>query len=208
MFHIPKVYAITDRELSGHSHAEQVRRFAAGGIKLIQLREKTLAAGEWIDDAFQAAKIAKELGVTLIVNDRIDIAIAIDADGVHLGQTDMPIDAARQLLGPKKIIGLSTHTREQAIGAKSEVVDYIAFGPIYSTNTKSDHDPVVGLDGLREIREIVGERLLVAIGGIDHSNANAVIAAGADSVAVISCLHNHSPSVEESCRELLLKVEQ
>lgn len=208
MLTLPKVYAITDTTISGFSHAEQVRQMIDGGIELIQLREKHLAAGYWIDDAVSAAKMARENEVILIVNDRVDIALAIDADGVHLGQTDMPADAAKRLLGPKKIIGISTHNVEQAINAMSQPIDYIAFGPIFPTTTKANPDEVTGVELLSEIREIVGEMPLVAIGGIDHSNAGEVIAAGADSIAVISCLLKGDRSIHDACRELVATIAQ
>ena len=202
MLTLPKVYAITDTTVSGLSHAEQLRQLINGGIQLIQLREKRLAPGDWIDDAISAATTARENEVILIVNDRVDIALAIDADGVHLGQTDMPAEAARRLLGPKKIIGVSTHTVEQARNALSQPIDYIAFGPIFPTFTKADPDEVTGVERLSEIRNIVGEMPLVAIGGIDHSNATEVIAAGSDSVAVISCLLNGDRSISKASHEL------
>lgn len=202
MLTLPKVYAITDTTISGLSHAEQVRQLIDGGIRLIQLREKRIAPGDWIDDAILAAKIARENEVILIVNDRVDIALAINADGVHLGQTDMPAEAARRLLGPKKIIGVSTHTVEQARNALSQPIDYIAFGPIFPTSTKADPDEVTGVERLSAIRNIVGDMPLVAIGGIDHSNGADVIAAGADSVAVISCLLNGERSISKSSHDL------
>lgn len=202
MLTLPKVYAITDTTISGLSHAEQVRQLIDGGIGLIQLREKRLAPGDWIEDAISAAKIARENNVILIVNDRVDIAVTIDADGVHLGQTDMPAEAARRLLGPKKIIGVSTHTVEQARNALSQPIDYIAFGPIFPTSTKADPDEVTGVERLSAIRNIVGDMPLVAIGGIDHSNGADVIAAGADSVAVISCLLNGERSISKSSHDL------
>lgn len=206
MLTLPKVYAITDRTISNLSHVEQVRQLVDGGFRLIQLREKELAAGEWLEDAIEAREIASRNDALLIVNDRVDIAIAIDADGVHLGQTDMPVEAARELLGPKKVIGISTHTLDQVRVAASQPVDYIAFGPIFATTTKSDPDEVTGIECLSEVRAIVDELPLVAIGGIDHSKARSVIDAGADSVAVISCLLHHRHSIADSSRELMRSI--
>lgn len=208
MLTLPDVYAITDRSISGLLHADQVRQMIDGGIRLIQLREKHQAPGNWIEDAISAAKVARNDDVLLIVNDRVDIAMAIDADGVHLGQTDMPADAARRLLGPNKIIGISTHNVEQAKDALSQPVDYIAFGPIFSTTTKTDPDEVTGVERLREIRKIVGKMPLVAIGGIDRSNAGEVLANGADSVAVISCLLNGERSITDASRSLTVVLAQ
>jgi len=203
MLALPKVYAITDRTISGLSHAEQVRQLIDGGIQLIQLREKLLAPRDWIEDASLAARIARDSDVTLIVNDRVDIAMAVDADGVHLGQTDMPVEAARRLLGPQKLIGLSTHSIEQVVFALSQPVDHIAFGPVFTTTTKVDPDAVTGIELLAEVRSIVGDMPLIAIGGIDHLNAGDVMSAGADSVAVISCLLNRNLSISAASRELM-----
>lgn len=181
---LPRVYPLTDVQLSGLSHAEQVRLLSLGGASLIQLREKRMAAIEF----YEQAMAAKQSGVKLIINDRVDMALAIDASGVHLGQDDMPPEAARKLLGPQSIIGYSTHNVDQAIRAAKLPIDYLAIGPIFSTMTKSDTAPVLGLDGLRAVRRAIGEFPLVAIGGITSANARQVIEAGADSVAVISAL--------------------
>ena len=181
---LPRVYAITDVQLSGLSHAEQVRLLSLGGASLIQLREKRMPAL----DFFEQAKAAQQHGVQLIINDRVDIALATGAAGVHLGQDDLPPDAARTLLGPRAIIGYSTHNVDQAISAIKLPIDYLAIGPIFSTSTKTDTAPVLGLEGLRAVRQAIGEFPLVAIGGITEANAREVIDAGADSVAVISAL--------------------
>ena len=183
-FQLPRVYPITDVQLSGFSHSEQVRLLGLGGASLIQLREKRMPALEF----YEQAKAAQQSGVQLIINDRVDIALAIGASGVHLGQDDLAPEAARKLLGPQPIIGYSTHNVDQAISAVKLPIDYIAIGPIFSTNTKSDTAPVLGLDGLRAVRQVIGEFPLVAIGGITLANAREVIDAGADSVAVISAL--------------------
>jgi thiamine-phosphate pyrophosphorylase len=137
---------------------------------------------------YEQARAAKQPWVQLIINDRVDIALAAGADGVHLGQDDLPPEAARKLLGPQAIIGYSTHNVEQAISATKLPIDYLAIGPIFSTTTKSDTAPVLGLEGLRAVRRAIGEFPLAAIGGITLNNARAVIDAGADSVAVISAL--------------------
>src|SRR5918911_2140458 len=124
----------------------------------------------------------------LLVNDRADIALAIGADGVHLGQDDIPPRAARSLLGDKAIIGFSTHSVEQAARAARLPVDYVAIGPVFATSSKENPDPTVGLEGVARARESVGQIRLVAIGGINEENARAVLDAGADPVAVISAL--------------------
>jgi len=187
-FRLPRVYPLTDVQLSGLSHAEQVRLLSAGGASVIQLREKRLPPVDFYEQAKAAMEVAKQRGVQLIVNDRVDVALAIGAHGVHLGQDDMPPEAARRLLGPDAIIGYSTHNLEQALAALQQPVDYIAIGPIFETSTKSDTFPVLGLEGLRAVRAVMRDLPLVAIGGITQANARDVIDAGADSVAVISAL--------------------
>jgi thiamine-phosphate pyrophosphorylase len=188
-FELPKLYPITDRQISGLSHAEQAARLIEGGAGLIQLREKRLSPREFYAEAEEALKVARAGGAKLIVNDRADIALALGADGVHLGQDDMPPEAARALLGGGAVVGFSTHSVEQAVAAARLPVDYVAVGPIFETKSKERPDPRVGLEGLRRVREAVGVSVkLVAIGGVTRENAPSVLAAGADSVAVISAL--------------------
>jgi len=186
-FSLPRVYPITDTAICGLSHAEQIERLAAGGASLIQLREKRASARDFYWAALEAMSIAGRLGVQIIVNDRIDIAIAVKADGVHLGQHDIPPQRARQLMGEDRIIGLSSHSLEQALAADSAPVDYVAIGPVFQTRTKDKPDPVVGLDAIREIRRHI-TKPLVAIGGITLETAKAAIGSGADSVAVIGAV--------------------
>jgi thiamine-phosphate pyrophosphorylase len=200
---LPLIYPITDMRLSGLSHAEQVERFAAGGATIIQLREKTLAAREFFDAASDALQVARQHGVRLIINDRVDIVRALGADGVHLGQTDLPVEAARRLLGGKAIIGYSTHNLEQARMAASLPIDYLAIGPIFMTSNKKDPDPVVGLEGLRHIREAAPLLPLVAIGGIRSENLQTVLEAGADSVAMIGDLFANPSKIRATMTNLL-----
>lgn len=187
-FELPKLYAITDARISGLSHAEQVLRLANGGATLIQLREKFATPREFYEEAKAALTIARERKIKLIINDRVDIALALKADGVHLGQDDMPPEAARNILGNDAIIGFSTHNTAQAIEAIKLPVDYIAIGPIFGTTTKENPDPIVGLEGLRCVRDGIRDFPLVAIGGINQENAAEVFVNGANSVAVISAL--------------------
>ncbi len=201
---LPKIYPITDARLSGLSHAEQVRRLAAGGATLIQLREKHLSPREFYREAEDALRVARELGVRLVVNDRADIALALGAKGLHLGQDDLPPAAARELLGERAVIGFSTHNVEQAREAIKLPVDYLAIGPIFQTSSKENPDPVVGLEGLRRVRQIVGQIPLVAIGGVRPENVSEILRAGADSVAVISLLLSGDPSeIEGRTRAIL-----
>ena len=196
-FRLPKVYPLTDTHISGLSHAAQVALFADGGATLVQLREKHLPALQFYEQAKTAAEVALLRDVELIINDRVDIALALGV-GVHLGQDDLPPEAARRLLGDEAVIGYSTHTVDQAVEAATLPIDYLAIGPIFATATKENPSPVVGLDGLRAVRTAIGSLPLVAIGGITPANAADAITAGADSVAMISGLLTGStgPSVE------------
>jgi len=197
-----KLYPVTDVRISGLSHAEQVARFSAGGATLIQLREKHLSPRELYREAEEALRVAHARGARLMINDRVDIALALQADGVHLGQDDLSPSVARRLLGERAVIGFSTHNIEQAQAAANMPVDYIAIGPIFSTATKADPDPVVGLDGLRRVREVIGGIPLVAIGGVSAQNAAKVISAGADAVAVISAILKDATRIQERTMEL------
>jgi len=201
---LPKLYALTDARLSGLSHAEQLRLLAAGGARLIQLREKHAGPREFARDAAAAVAVARSLGVLVVVNDRVDIALACGADGVHLGQDDLDPSAARRLVGPDFLIGYSTHTLEQALAAARLPVDYVAFGPVFPTSTKERPDAVVGLELLRRVRDALDPALpLVAIGGITTENARSVLAAGADSVAVASALVGAPDEIERRTREFV-----
>jgi thiamine-phosphate pyrophosphorylase len=198
----PQIYPLTDIALSGLSHAEQVERLCDGGATLIQLREKNLPTLEFYRQAKAALTVARQRGARVIVNDRVDIALALGADGVHLGQDDLPPEAARRLLGEPAIIGFSTHNADQARQAIKLPVNYLAIGPIFRTRTKANPSPEVGLDGLRAVRQIVGSLALVAIGGITEFNAQEVIEAGADAVALVSALLTDPHQIAERTRLL------
>lgn len=204
---LPKLYPITDAQLSGLVHAEQVARLAAGGATLVQLREKHAGPREFYRAAEAAVRVARERGVRVMINDRADIALALEADGVHLGQDDLPPEAARRLLGDRAVIGYSTHNLAQAQVAAAMPIDYLAIGPIYATATKANPDPVVGLDGLRRVREQLDPRLLlVAIGGITMENARHVLDAGADAVAVVGALVSVSDEIERRTAEFFSRL--
>jgi thiamine-phosphate pyrophosphorylase len=202
-FRLPRVYPITDTQISGLSHAEQVALFADGGATVVQLRDKHASSLQFYEQAKAALDVANKRGVQLIINDRVDIALAIGAAGVHLGQDDLAPEAARRLLGDDAIIGYSTHSQPQLVEAIKLPVDYVAFGPIFQTATKENPDPVVGLAGLRTIREAIGNGPLVAIGGITLTNAQGVIDAGADSVALIRGLLAEPQRISDTFRSLL-----
>jgi thiamine-phosphate pyrophosphorylase len=194
---LPKLYPITDARITGLSHADQVERLAEGGATFIQLREKNASPRDFYMAAREAVQVARRLGVQVIINDRVDIAIAVGADGVHLGQDDLPPEKARALLGENRIIGSSTHNLKQALEACSAPVDYIAIGPAFQTTTKEKPDPVVGLETIAEIKRSVSKPL-VAIGGITLELAKSVIEAGADSVAIISDLYSKEEIAERA----------
>jgi thiamine-phosphate pyrophosphorylase len=176
---------------------------SVGGATLVQLREKQMSPKEFYEQAKAALTVAEQCGVQLIINDRVDVAFAVGVGGVHLGQDDMPPEAARKLLGEQAIVGFSTHNVEQAIDASKLPIDYLAIGPIFATATKSDTAPVLGLEGLRAVRQAIGDFPLVAIGGITPANARDVIEAGADSVAVISALLTNRDRITEATQSLL-----
>jgi thiamine-phosphate pyrophosphorylase len=186
-FRLPRVYPITDTRISGLSHAEQVAVFADDGATLVQLRAKDVPALHFYEQAKAALAVANKRGVQLIINDRVDVALALGI-GVHLGQDDLPPEAARRLLGDDAVIGYSTHSLSQALEAAKLPIDYLAIGPVFQTSTKENPSPAVDLDGVSAVREAVGAFPLVAIGGITPANAAEVSEAGADSVAMISAL--------------------
>lgn len=203
LMQLPKIYPITDRKLSGLSHAEQVEQLVDGGATLIQLREKHLPPIEFLHEAEAAQAVALRHSVTLIINDRLDIAMAVGAGGIHLGQDDLPIEAARRLTHDSMVMGFSTHTLQQLEAAVQMPVDYVAFGPVFTTRSKQDHDPTVGLDQLRAAKTIAGELPLVAIGGITAADARAVLEAGADSVAIISAVVGDGAKIAQNMRRML-----
>jgi thiamine-phosphate pyrophosphorylase len=183
-----RLYLVTDRFLSGGRPLEKiVRESVAGGVTAIQLREKDAGTRQLLEQAFTLRQAATELGIPLIVNDRLDIALACRADGVHLGQEDMPCNLARRIAGADMIIGVSVSTVDEAVEAEAQGADYLGVGPLFATSTKADALPATGVGVLGDIRRIV--RIpLVGIGGINHTNAGDVIRAGADGVAVVSAL--------------------
>lgn len=191
------VYPITDTVLSGLSHAAQTARLAESGAEFIQLREKNSISRDFFDDAAEALKIARGARIKLLVNDRVDIALALGADGVHLGQDDLPPEYARELLGNEALIGYSTHNLEQAEKASGLPIDYIALGPVFQTETKSNPDPVVGPELIAKIKSRIGDIPLVAIGGIDAENIRLVADSGADAAAVIGSIYCGPEGIRE-----------
>lgn len=199
-FALPKVYPITDVCLSGVSHAAQVQSLIDGGANFIQLREKYLAPKDFYFEAEKALEIARRNNVKIIINDRVDIALASKADGVHLGQDDLPPEKAREILGENTIIGFSTHNIKQAIAAIKLPVDYIAIGPVFATKTKENPDEIVGLENVKKVREAIGDFPLVAIGGINYENLQSVLDAGVNSVAIVSSIVSDAEKIAENFR--------
>ena len=182
------LYVITDEEIAGgRSHAEIARQAVFGGAGIIQLRDKNRSCAELTTIGREIAVITRKAGAIFIINDRLDVAMACDADGVHLGQDDLRVSTARQLAPPGFIIGVSVGTVEDAVEAEREGADYVALSPVFSTASKNDAGPGHGLDRLRDIRQSVSLPL-VAIGGINRQNVRDVIVAGADGIAVISAV--------------------
>lgn len=183
-----RLVLVTDRRLArGRTHAEVVQAAVAGGATMVQLREKELGGRRFLEEAQALRQLLQGQEIPLIINDRLDIALAGGADGVHLGQEDLPLREARALAGEEMLIGISVNNLSQALEAERGGADYLGVGPIFTTPTKADTAPAIGLDTVRAIRQRV--RLpLIGIGGINAGNAAAVIGAGCDGIAVVSAL--------------------
>jgi thiamine-phosphate pyrophosphorylase len=193
---LPRLYAIADSSFS--NPVDLAKALFDGGVRLVQIRNKTGGTGELLGQVDRIVSLASS-DARVIVNDRADVARISGAAGVHLGQTDLPASAARAIVGPGPIVGLSTHNMDQALEADQLPVDYIAVGPVFRTSTKPNADPVVGLDGLAAICRVI-HKPVVAIGGIQLENARKVLDAGAHSIAVIRDLLSSS-NVQARSRE-------
>jgi thiamine-phosphate pyrophosphorylase len=182
------LYLVTDRALSrGRSTLEIVRAAVRGGVTCVQVREKTGSTRELIEAARKVKTFLNSCGVPLIINDRVDVALAVGADGVHLGQSDMPLDVARSLVGDSMVIGISAESIWDAVEAQRGGADYLGVSPIFPTPTKTDTAAPLGLAGLQAIRRAV-KTPLVAIGGVNRGNAAEAIRNGADGIAVVSAI--------------------
>ena len=173
-------------------------------MRIVQYRNKTASMKEAYSEALPLRKLASELGVLFIVNDRCDLAQAVDADGVHLGQGDLPLDLARKVMGQDKLIGISTHNSDQVREASAGKPDYLGFGPIFKPGSKQNHDPVVGIEGLRAIRTLTSLPVF-AIGGITVENVGDVMKAGASGVAVISAILK-APDITQAVSDFLAQM--
>jgi thiamine-phosphate pyrophosphorylase len=195
------LYVITDMTIGGgRTHAEIARLAVLGGADMIQLRDKGRSCAELTAIGREIVAITRKAGAIFIVNDRLDVAMACGADGVHLGQDDLGVSTARQIAPPGYIIGVSVSTVREAVDAVRDGADYLAISPTFSTASKGNAGPGLGLDRLREIRRAVGIPL-IAIGGINRRNVRDVIAAGADGIAVISAVVA-APDITAAAREL------
>jgi thiamine-phosphate pyrophosphorylase len=199
------LYIILDPSVSPPRPLIEVLKTAAeAGAVLFQYRNKTASMKDAYVEALALRQAAAKAGVLFIVNDRCDLALAIDADGVHLGQGDLPLDLARKVMGSEKLIGISTHSLTQVRDATVGKPDYLGFGPIFTPGSKQDHDPVVGLEGLRSIRSLTPLPVF-AIGGIQIDQVGAVVRAGANGVAVISAILK-APDVNHAVRSFLAQM--
>ncbi len=199
-----RIYAIADSGGTGRDVVDLAGQLLAGGARILQLRWKTASSAALLGAAHACRELSCRHGAIFVVNDRTDVALACGADGVHLGQSDLPIAAARRLMGERRWIGISTHDVAQARSAVAAGADYIGFGPMFATSSKNTGQAPRGLDQLRAVRRAV-DVPIVAIGGIDEARAPAVIDAGADAVAMISSL-TAARDVAEAVRRVLARL--
>ncbi|WP_039656287.1 thiamine phosphate synthase [Clostridium tyrobutyricum] len=198
------LYLVTDRRFIGEKPLKKaVEEAIIGGVTLVQIREKSASTREFYNVALEVKQVTSHYNVPIIINDRIDIAQAIDADGVHLGQSDMPLSIARKILGDKKIIGISTGTIEEALEAESGGADYIGIGTIFNTGTKKDTDNPLGVDGLKKVYDSVNIPA-VAIGGINNENFKDILSTGVDGIAVVTAILR-SNDITSAAKQLKIK---
>ncbi len=194
------LYLVTDRRLSqGRSLEYIVSEAIKGGVTMVQLREKDCSSLEFYEQAIKLKQILTTHKIPLIINDRLDIALACNADGIHIGQSDIPYKVARNILGYEKIIGLSVENMEQVLLSNDLDVDYIGISPVFSTPTKTDTAPPFGIDGIREVKKICRHQT-VAIGGIHLDNAKEIYQAGANGIAVVSEIMSAKDPCEASIK--------
>ena len=199
------LYVILDPSVCpDRSLTDVLKEAATAGARLFQYRNKSASMKEAYAEALVLRHVTLDAGVTFIVNDRCDLALAVDADGVHLGQGDLPLDMARKVMGPEKLIGISTHNPDQVREAIAGKPDYLGFGPIFKPGSKQDHDPVVGLEGLRAMRKLTSLPVF-AIGGIQIDQAGEVTRAGANGVAVISAILK-APDISHAVKSFLAQM--
>ena len=201
------LYLVTDAGLSrGRPQVQVVEAALRGGVTVVQYREKSASTRVMIQEAAELARLCSAVGVPFIVNDRVDVALAVNADGVHVGQDDMPAVVARRMIGKRKILGVSAGSAEEARKAEAEGADYIGASPIFATPTKPDAPPAMGIEGLRLLAKAVSIPV-VAIGGMNAQNAAAIMEAGAAGVAVVSAIVA-ADDVEAAAREIRAAAEK
>lgn len=199
------VYLVTDPRLpTERSLVEIVEASIRGGVNVIQFRDKQVGTRNMVETAKTLCDLCHRMGAYFLVNDRVDVALAVDADGVHVGQDDMPIGIARRLLGPDKLIGITVHNVDEMKKAEMEGADYLSIAPVFATPTKPDHQNPLGLEGVKALA-VHANKPLVAIGGINRSNAAAVIHSGAAGVCVVSAIIS-AVDPELATRELYEQV--
>lgn len=200
------LYVVTQIPRAGQTYAAMVEAACAGGADAVQLRDKSLSSRDLFRLAKDLQAICDRTGTLFILNDRLDVALAADVDGVHVGQDDLPVRVVREMMGHKKLIGCSTHSTAQALAAVGDGADYISCGPVFATPTKPDYSPV-GLALVKEYRQLV-RTPFVAIGGIDATNAAQVIEAGADRVAVVRAIAGAADVAQaaRTMKDLILKA--
>jgi thiamine-phosphate pyrophosphorylase len=200
------LYVIVDPAvIQGCSLVEACTEAVAGGARLFQYRDKAASGREAYHRASRLRQLTADAGAIFVVNDRCDLALAVEADGVHLGQNDLPLALARAVMG-KKLIGISTHNDRQVTEATAAGADYLGFGPIFATDTKSDHEPVVGPEALRRIRSLTSLPIF-AIGGMTLETVPAMVEAGADGVAVISAIWRSS-DIAQTVRQFMARLKE
>lgn len=197
-----RLCVVTDRDLArGRPLDAVVTAAVRGGATMVQLREKRASTREFLEEARALKALLAERGIPLIINDRVDIALAVDADGVHVGQTDMPVEVVRALVGPIKIVGLSITNEEQILRADAEAADYLGIGPIYAQTTKTDASAPLGINGFAALRRRTAKPA-IAIGGVKAEHVQALFDAGADGVAVVSAIMS-ADDCTEAARQLI-----
>jgi thiamine-phosphate pyrophosphorylase len=202
------LYLVTDRGLCGKKPLEEiVIRAVKGGVAYVQLREKEISTRFFVEEATRIKKLLEPYKVPLIINDRVDVALACGAEGVHIGQEDMPYEIVRKLMGKKAIIGLSVETWEDVVESQDLDASYIGISPVFATPTKTDTKGPWGLDGLAKIKDF-SRHPLVAIGGLNESNIKEIVKAGADCIAVVSaiCAADHPEAVARRLNDIILSA--
>lgn len=203
------LYFITDRRLSKKNPVEDVKSALKAGVKIVQYREKEVPTKQMVEECIEIKTICKRINAIFLVNDRSDVALAVDADGVHLGQEDMPYGHARKILGNEKLIGLSAHSAEEALKNQQLGADYTSIGPIYHTATKKDAKAPIGIEPIKKLRDKQLSNKLkipfVAIGGINESNIDDVLKSGAKNIAMISAIVAKD-DVEEAVRNFMKRL--